>query len=309
MSVNEIENRNEGEEYEMAADEKQEDVAVPEEEPDLIGRWVLRGKKLVAFLLRPLWKGLSLFLAPLWKPFRKNADKITRKEWVLFSGMLLAVILIVGTPIVWMRIKNTHREEGKLYSFFHGERTYWEDIKFEIDEANHVELTDSEGKKVDVSGLPFYYTDQDVMFWPFYGIWYPVDDLRCARIDRFSQIKYEHGTGCSIQVPDGHNEILPGFLYDNEDTYVFFENVKLSYNGQSREMVPFSYVRVYGNNNMELYYYGEEKGEFVFLESDPEVQFSNGAKIDLKGDVMKYPNGVQRLLFVTVEYIKPLGSE
>lgn len=289
--------------------DKAEDVTVPAEEPDFMGRWVLRGKNFLAFFLRPLWKGGALFLAPLWKPFQKGADKITRRDWALFLIVILSIVLVVTAPVAMVKIRNTHREKEKLYCLFLGEKIYWENGKFEIDDQNRVKFSDAGGKQLNVSGWPFYYEGEDTLFWPFYGIWYPVENTTCARIERFSQIKYEYENGCSIQLQDGSQRQLSGFLYDNQDTYVFLENVTLTYNDQTRGLSPLSYVRVYGNNSMDLYYYGQEEGEVINFESDPEIRFSNGVKIDLKGDVMYYPNGIPRMLFVTLEYINPLGSE
>lgn len=309
MSANERENENREDEYGNVQAEENSAPVIPEEEPDLVGRWVLRVKKLFVFLLKPLWKGLALFLAPLWKPFRKGADKVSRKDWILFFGMILAVALAAGTPVLWMKIKSTHREKERLYSLYLGERKYWEDVKFEIDENNRIRFSDGEGTETDATGWPFYYEDQDMMFWPFYGMWYSLEDFRCGRVECFSKIKYEYGKGCSIFLPDGREETLPGFLYDNLDTYVLMENATLSYNGQKRELPPLSYIRVYGNNGMDLFCYGQEEGEVIFLDSDPELRFGNGTKIDLKGDIMKYPNGITRMLFVAMEYIEPLGSE
>lgn len=301
MSVNDMENKKSESEY--------EDTVVPAQEPDLVGRWALKGKRLVAFFAGPLWKGVSVFLAPLWKPFKKSADKVTRKDWILFSGLLLTAVLVIGTPLLWMKMKNTHHEEEEIYCFLLGERYNWEKSKFEIDKEGEVQVTDKKGMQLDVNGYPFYYTDQDLMFWPFYGIWYPVDDIICGRVERFSQIKYENGIGCSIRLPDGSERMLTGFLYDNQDTYVLMEGADLSCDGQTRRLPPFSYVRVFGNNNVDLYCYGEEKGEFFHFESDPELRFSNGTIIDLKGDIMRYPNGSRQLLFVAIEGIRPLSNE
>lgn len=291
-----------------SAEEKQE-MAVPAEEPDLMGRWVLRGKKFLLFFLRPLWRALSLCLAPLWKPFQKGADKITRREWVLFLGMAASIVLLVAAPVLLMKMQNTHKAKDRLYSLFAGERYYWENPKFEINKEELVQCSDNSGNQLNVNGQPFYYEDRDIMFWPFYGIWYPLENTRCYRIEKFSEIKYEYGTGCTTQLPDGSERVLSGFLYDNQDTYVFLENVTLSYNGESRELTPLSYVRAHGNGSMDLYLYGQEEGEIIALETEPEIRFGNGAKIDLNGDMMFYPNGVWRMLYLVVEYIDPLDSD
>lgn len=296
-------------EDEQTEDDAAAGAAVPAGEPDLLGRGALRGKGLLAFFVRPLWKGLSLFFAPLWKPFQKGADKITRRDWLLFMALIMSVIVLVAAPIIFIRIGNTHQEKDRLYSFFLGEKTYWDDAKFQIDDQNQVRLSDSKGEELNVNGWLFYYEDQDMMFWPFYGMWYSVEDVTCARIERFSKIKYEHETGCSVLMADGSEKQLTGFLYDNQDTYVFLESVTISYNGQTRGLAPLSYVRVYGNKSMELYNYGQEKGEIITLESNPEALFNSGVRVDLKGDVMYYANGIPRLLFVSLEYIDPLGSE
>lgn len=295
-------------EKEDSAREEQK-MAVPASEPDLIGRGVLRGKRVLTFFFRPLWKGLSLFLAPLWKPFQKGADKITRRDWALFLGMAASIALLISAPMVLMKIRNTHRPDDRLYSILAGEKYYWEDVKFEIDENNQAIISDSSGNQMNVSGQPFYYEERDAMFWPFYGVWCPVEEMTCSKIDRFSEITYDPGKGCGIQMPDGSERHLDGFLYDNQDTYVFLEDATITYNGQTRGLAPLSYVRVHGNGCMDLYYYGQEEGELITLDSDPEVKFSNGSRIDLEGDIMYYPNGIWRLLFVALEYIDPLTSE
>lgn len=281
---------------------RQDETAVPGETPDLVVGGVLRGKRAAAWLLRPVWKCLSIFFAPLWKPFHKGARGITKRDWILFFAMITAVALFVATPMILMKIQNTYREENELYTVILGQKTDWEKGKFEIGDGNATQFTDERGTETDVSGLPFYYKDRDAMFWPVYGLWYPVEEQNCKKVDCFSSIEYEFGKGCFIRGKDGGEIPLSGFLYDNENTYIVLENAKLLYNGEEKNLTPLSYVQIWDNGAMDFYFYGDDAGEFVTVEGEPEIRFGNGARIDLKGDMMYYPNGTFRLLFSVLDF-------
>lgn len=302
MSDNREKNLNEPAEEKMLPEEP----AVSGESPDLIITGVIKGRKAFSWLLTPLYKCVSIFFAPLWKPFRKGARGITKRDWILFLGMITAVALFVAIPMILMKLENTHKEEDSMYSILLGQKVNWGQGKFEIDDENNVQFTNQEGTTIDVSGLPFYYEEQSTLFWPVYGLWYPVDQQNCKRIDCFSRIEYEYGKGCFIRGKSGEEVTLSGFLYDNENTYIVLENAKLIYNEKEMNLVPLSYVQVRDNGSMDIYFYGEEAGEFVAVEGEPEIRFSNGARIDLKGDMMYYPNGTFRLLFSVLDFYDPV---
>lgn len=289
-------------------EEQVEEPAVSGEEKDLVMRLVLKIKKAAGFLLRPLWKAAVLFLAPLWKPFKKGAKGVTRRDWLMFLGMVGAVAVIIAAPVLLMKMQNTYKEEERMYSVILGKKVYWDSGTFEINDQNQVKVFDSQGEERNSSGQPFYYEGQDVMFWPFYGLWYSVTSTDCKRVERFSRIQYEYGKGCFIQKGDGQEIVLPGFLYDNQNTYVVLENAKLYCGGEERNLPPLSYVRLYTNNSMDVYCYGQERGEVITADGQPEIVFGNGARIDLKGDLMYFPNGTYQLVFGVLDYYDPVGE-
>lgn len=296
--------------WDAAAEEEgnSKEPAVPGEEPDLVGKGAVGAKRILGFLLRPLWKCLSVFLAPVWKPFQKGALGITRRDWILFLGMIASVCVAITTPVLIVKMKNTHRENDGIYGWFANQKYTWESGKFEIDDKNQVQFRGEDGQVLDVSGQPFYYSGQDTMFWPFDGVWYSVTEQKCGKVERFSTIQYEYGKGCLVTSPGGKQAALGGYVYDDKDTYAFFEAVTLHYNGEEKKLAPLSYVRTNYNRSIEIVSYGEDTAEVVILQADPTVYFENGARINLNADMMYYPNGVYRLVFGVLDFFDTVGE-
>jgi len=248
------------------------------------------------------------FFERLLSPFQNGARKMTKRHWMLFLGIVIAAVGIAGAAFIFVKLQNTHRQKGTLYSIVLGEKKYWENGQFELEEDNRAVFYAEDGRKLNISGQPFYYEGESAMFWPFYGLWYTIDEQNCRKVDRFSRIEWDPGKGCYLKKTDGTEISLSGYLYDNQNTYVVLENAKLSYGGQELNLTPLSYVKTYVNNSMDIYVYGEEEGAVVSAEGDPEIVFPNGARIDIKEDLMRYPNGTIRLIFGVIDFFKPVGE-
>ncbi|MFR5602118.1 MAG: hypothetical protein ACLTKI_07165 [Lachnospiraceae bacterium] len=86
-----------------------------------------------------------------------------------------------------------------------------------------------------------------------------------------------------------------GFLFDGSNTYVFFEEMTISFNGREKTLSPFSYVRAVPGSRVELYDYGT--GEFVTEEMTGDVLAVCGDySLSLSGDTLTNRDGVRELL-------------
>lgn len=180
-----------------------EEAVVPAGDPDMSGRLALRILKILKIVCRPLGKLANTFLAPVLKPFRKSADRITRRDWALFLALIAVIGVSVAAPMWIVRAQNTCRVEESLYVSTMGQLFTWEEGGVFYCEDTVTTFTPADGEALTLSGTPFYYSDGSGLLWPNLGVWYSVEkDKSWGRVSRFSQVSAEQGS-CVITTAKG----------------------------------------------------------------------------------------------------------
>lgn len=281
-------------------------IAVPPERPDTVGKVILCAGKGVHILLKPLIWLANLLFAPIIKPLRKGADQITRRDWCLFGMMLMAVALLIGTVNLSVWLKGRYHAGEALYTVSMGLRECWEDGKFSLDEDGN-SVFSSGDYTIQAEGQPYYYEDQDQMLLNTPYIWYPVNDTYARALERYSILKLS-SDGVTAVLPNGTEQKISGYLYDNRDTYIFLETVYVTCGEETLRLPPLSFVKTYQGGKADIYPYGREEGYFLSYEDSLDAEFENGAGVCMSGDIMYYANGMSRLIQDSVEDLKMLGE-
>lgn len=276
---------------------------VPAAEPDAVGKAVLLAGRGLGKVWRPVRRVLRTFLAPVIKPFQKGADRITRKEWALFAGLIATVAVIVAAPVLIVRIQSTHKVNETVYAPMLGQIFTWDGGTFRCEEDDWTWFQPSGGEQIDATGIPFYYQSSGDLFWSNTGLWYSAEDESSGKLERFSEVQRSGSTSSVIRTARGGSYEKGGFLYDNKDSYVFLETVTLEYNGQTVTLPPLSYVEVQGGSWIDVYSYGDEPVSEA-LTTDAEATFRSGVRVDMAGDQMFYQNGMLRLLYRSLEAVQ-----
>lgn len=282
------------------------DAVVPARQPDTVGRAALLVWSILKKIFRPIKKIADMFLAPVFKPFKKGADKVTGKDWALFLSLLVTIAAIVAAPMLVVKIQSTYKEAESIYAPRLGQIFTWEKGgTFTCDGEEAVWFVPKDGEKLNMTGVPFYYTDQDALLWTNTGIWYSVEkDMGWGKVPRFSNVSAQSGSGV-IRTSGGKEYMKGGFLYDNRNTYVFLEGVTLQFNGKELFLPPLSSVEAVNGSTIDIYSYGGDTTAEL-LSTDAAASFSNGARLDLTGDVLYYYNGTFRLIYCTLEGVPML---
>lgn len=287
------------------AAEEEAPPAVPGETPDISVKAARKAADGLRALGKPIGRLCMAAFAPVIKPFRKGADTITRRDWIVFFALLGAVAAVILFSSVSLRVQNTYREKQALYTVELGFKIPSESPgTFRVDEEGNTFLETGEETEKDVTGEVFYYEGEDKLFWPMTGIWYDSGSSMSGKIEHFATVEASDG-GCRVELKNGKSLLLKGVLYDNKDTYVFLEKVVLAYNGKRISLPALSSVKWSSGGTLEIYPYGEE-GLLEYLETDAFAEFENGAKVNLVMDTLYYFNGSMRLMFVSLDAFRPL---
>ncbi|MBS6396011.1 MAG: hypothetical protein KH452_02485 [Clostridiales bacterium] len=292
---------------EPEAEAPRPEAVVPAEEPDISVSLFQKGASLLKKAAGPVKKLLFFVFAPILKPFRKGADTITRRDWVVFFVLILAVVSVLGFTRVSIRLRNHYRTAESLYTMDMGIRNACPDgVSFSVSDDGST-VKKENGQESTVSGEPYYYEGQDRAMWPVRGVWYDSGTTCWGRIERFSSVERGEG-GCLIRQKGGDSLLLKGMIYDNDDCYLFLEGTLLEYNGEKLDLPALSSVKVQMNGAVEIYPYGGD-GIYAPLDTEIYASFGNGARVDIGNDILYYPNGSYRLTFLDLDYTDELSQK
>lgn len=88
-------------------------------------------------------------------------------------------------------------------------------------------------------------------------------------------------------------------LFDGTDTYLFFDQVTLTWGENEITLSPLSFVRVTAQGNLETFDYETQQYSNSFIDGNHEVQAitSGLSKLNLSEDILYRPDGQEQLLF------------
>lgn len=281
-------------------------MAVPPRRPDTAGNAVLKTGRILHMAGRPVLHAANLLFAPVIKPFKRGAEQVTKKDWCLFFMMLAAIGILIGAVNVSVWMKKRHHMKNAVYTVSMGYKERWEEGKFSADKEGNTTFTSGD-YSIMADGQPYYYEGEDRMFLTTPYIWYPVDENYARAVERYSSLTLSGGV-VKAELPNGTQEEISGYLYDNRDTYIFLEPVYVTYDEETLRIPAFSFVKTYYGGAADIYPYGEEEGYYVTYGEELTAEFGNGAGVRMDADTMYYANGISRLIQDSVEQLKMLGE-
>ncbi len=238
------------------------------------------------------------------KPFRKGADTITRRDWVVFFVLLGGVAAFIGASKAAVRVQDSCKKPEQAYVMLMGGKESSDGKgKLTVKDDGTVVMK-SAGGEMDVTSLPVYSASENKVLLPWTGMWYDDDSEAFGKTTRYAEAEIKDGT-CTVNQRRGAEVTVGGFLYNNGDTYLVLEPVSLEYNGTRIDLPALSSVRVQEQGAIDIYPYGGE-GVYDMLTTDAVMKFTGGSTVNLGMDIMYYANGSFRLLYTGLDAISLL---
>lgn len=241
----------------------------------------------------------------------KREERDKKKKISLTFLLVGAGIIIVATVVLLIVFLNTKKFDSGIYYYDTGVRYEQQDavIKNDNDNGVYLENSDRQGEdKLILSSAPLYYADQPKIFIPCdTTITFP-SKRKVARISKFSEFEDRQGAIFAKLGRDEY-EIDEGFLYDGKNTFVFFDDMTVSWDGKAIELPALSYAIVVYNQRIELYPYGadsvvEQTGSSVVTASA-----DTGYTIDLSVCILTNAEGIESLLISEPSMMEPFTGE
>lgn len=174
--------------------------------------------------------------------------------------------------------------------------------------AEDVTLLNSQGSERELTSLPIYYQDRQIVTLPQTMAYYAPRSGTMGGLSYFTEIRFQ--TNGSLQAErDGKSANMEkGFLFDGKDFYLFLEPVELTFNGYQMELPAMSYVEAIYNGDIMVFNY--ETKEFFMEAPKTTVLASAGGgdyEVSLLGDSLTTRDGSKTLLFTRPEIMQPVN--
>lgn len=242
---------------------------------------------------------------------KKRESNEKKRKLSLTMWLVAAGIVIVGVSAVLLVTLNTKKIDDGIYFFDTGVRFDKQGAVIKNDEESGAYLENTQGstgaEKLTLSA-PLYYADKQRIFVPVDCTITLPSERKTAKIAKFTEFEDKQR---SVAAVIGNDEIKlnEGFLYDGKSTYVFLDDMTVTWNGHALHMPPLSYAIVVYNQRIELYPYGgepvvEQTGQISITASA-----DKGYTIDLGSCILTNAEGFESLLISEPSLMAPFTGE
>ncbi len=243
--------------------------------------------------------------------FKKREAKEKKRKVSLTILLVAAGVVIVGVAALLLIVLNTKKIDGGIYFYDTGVRFEEQGAVIKNDDENGMYLESSgkkETEKLALSSAPLYYADRTKIFIPVDCTINIPSQRKAARISKFTEFENRQGAVFALagNAEYGVNE---GFLYDGKSTYVFLDDMTVSYNGSAVDMPALSYAIVVYNQRVELYPYGGEPIVAQTGQTSVTASADKGYTIDLGSCILTNAEGFESLLISEPSLMEPFTGE
>ncbi len=234
-------------------------------------------------------------------------DKRLWKKTVFISVMAaVAAATVIGCAVAALRHQESLKPGKASYFYVNGMKTEWSaDMK--LMRKDGVTVIHEGRRKCEFQEFPLVLEDEDTIILQKSCCYNRIADERIFRLDYFTAVKKDE-EGILITRKDKEARSDGGFIYDNNDTYIFLEPVTLTWEDNSRKIEPMTIIQVSYMDYLELYGPGIEPVAEEIGTDEVVAQFEDGRKVNLSTDRYYMRNGVWRLLFLPLEGLSEMET-
>lgn len=239
---------------------------------------------------------------------RKNSEKhysrkltvIGQRSAVIMTGLLMAFV-----PYFYMSRMDTLTIKQDVYQYTaEGKKSYNGVIT--ITRSGLGCTLENRGKLYGLGSTPLYYVNENRMLLPSVtSIVQPKLSLS-NRIANMSLL-YENNGQYYVENEKAEIKVSDFFLYDGKDTYSFFEPITVTWNKNSVNISPLSYVVVKYNQTIDVY--DREKDIYSSIDTgqcNALVTMKCGATVNMSTDVLSGEDGQEKMLYLQPNLLEDL---
>lgn len=235
---------------------------------------------------------------------RKKQNRRKKKPvLVSFAAAVTAVIAIVSA-VTALRGRDTYKTDQSVYTCINGAVFQWEQGANLLHTKEGTTLREGKDRQK-IERYPLIGTEDGSIIMQRSGSWNRTEDESFLRVDYFTVISRDE-QGVVIRRDKKERRDISGFIYDNEDTYIFLEPVTLSYNQQTVELEPLTIVQANYMGSIQIFGPHMEPLFEYLTEEEVRAQFADGKRVNLATDTYFKKNGEWRLLFMPLEALQSI---
>lgn len=237
------------------------------------------------------------------KRLHKENETAQKKRSVLIPAIAAAACaVVVFCAVAALKGRDSMELAEPFYTSVNGMRMEWESGRLVRDDG--VTYIRQGRQRQSFEEYPLIKADEsEIILQRSCSLYRTTDDM-FYRVDYFTRA--ERGeNGVILRRRGKELEVAEGFLYDNEDTYLFLENAELSYGEESLAIGPMTVVQVSYMGHIQIFGPGLTP-QFSYLTNEEPVtaQFEGGKKVNLTTDRFYMQNGTWRLLFFPLDKLQ-----
>lgn len=236
---------------------------------------------------------------------REHRNRNFRTVLIPAAALAGAVVVIVSA-VAALKSRDALTIDQGVYTCING-------IKISLGEKVKLTRKDgttylkSGGKKENLQSFPLVTEEEKSIILQKSCSWNTTSDDGYFRVDYFTVVtKEEDGIvmrrrGKEVREPSG-------FLYDNDDTYLFLEEAMMQLGDRQIYIAPMTVVQVDYLSHIQMFGPDVEPFFEYLDENNVVVEFKDGKRVDLAIDRYYMKNGSWRLLFMPLDILKEMTT-
>lgn len=222
------------------------------------------------------------------------------------AAVIAGAVVMIVSAVAALKGRDALKIDQAVYTCVNG-------MKLSLGEK--VKLTRKDGttylksgrKKENLQSFPLITEEDGSIILQKSCSWTTTSNDEFYRVDYFTAVTKEDD-GIVMRRRGKEVRETSGFLYDNDDTYLFLEEALLQLGDRQIYIAPMTVVQVDYLSHIQMFGPGVEPF-FEYLDQNNVVaEFGNGKKVDLAIDRYYMENGSWRLLFMPLDILKEMTT-
>ncbi len=224
--------------------------------------------------------------------------RLNKKRLIISAAAVTATIAVIISALTALRERDSIRIGEPVYSYMKGLKMEWTDgVKLVREDGTTYMRTG--GKKQELQDCPLLTEDGCIILQKSCSFNKTEGDF--YRVDYFTKIGQDI-EGVYFTRRNQLTRNVSGFLYDNDDTYIFLEKARLHLDGERTiEIAPLSVVQVEYMFSIQIFGPGVETVYEMQMMPEMYAEFEGGQKVDLATDCYYDKTGKWRLLYLPLD--------
>lgn len=241
-----------------------------------------------------------------WQGGKREIKNLNPKAIFISAAVLAGAVIVIISAVAALRGRDSLRIKQGVYTCINGvELHLGENLKLTRKDGNT--YLGSGTKKENLQSFPLITEEDGSIILQKSCSWTTTSDDRFYRVDYFTTVSKEDDSivmrrrGKEVREPSG-------FLYDNDDTYIFLEGAVMQLGDRQIYIAPMTVVQVDYLSHIQMF--GPDVEPFFeYLDQNNLVaEFGNGKKVDLAIDRYYMENGSWRLMFMPLDILKEMTT-